>query len=58
MHDSQHCNYGALAVDNVGGPDDQPPLVFLHGLGFDRGHWAPVIHELAALAPGRRMVSV
>jgi pimeloyl-ACP methyl ester carboxylesterase len=49
--------YGDLAADDFIGGDDQPPLIFLHGLGFNRGHWAPVIGELTDLAPGRRMVS-
>jgi len=51
------CYYGALAADDFAGRDDRPPLVFLHGLGFDRRHWAPVTGELTAAVPSRRMIS-
>ena len=35
--------FGVLAADEVGVPDGRPPLVFLHGLGFDRRHWTQSI---------------
>ncbi|WP_433832154.1 alpha/beta fold hydrolase [Actinoplanes sp. CA-015351] len=33
---------------------DKPPLVFLHGLTFDRRQWAPLLAEL----PGRRVLTL
>ncbi|MEV6287272.1 alpha/beta hydrolase [Kribbella sp. NPDC051770] len=49
--------YGALAADSSGTTDDRPPLVLLHGLGFDRRQWAPVLQELAVLDPDRRTLA-
>lgn len=49
--------FGDLAADDSGASDQRPPLVFLHGLGFDRRHWAPTMRELAFVDPGRRAVS-
>jgi pimeloyl-ACP methyl ester carboxylesterase len=47
---------GILAADDSGRWDDRP-LIFLHGLGFSRRHWAPVIRELESVDPGRRTIS-
>jgi pimeloyl-ACP methyl ester carboxylesterase len=45
---------GELEGD-VAGPDTGlPPVVLLHGLTFDRGMWAPLVHAL----PGRKVVAV
>ena len=49
--------FGVLAADEVGVPDGRPPLVFLHGLGFDRLHWTPILDNLAAIDRGRHAVS-
>jgi pimeloyl-ACP methyl ester carboxylesterase len=50
--------YAGLAVDTSGEPDHRPPLVLLHGLTFDRTTWRPVVSELEALDPGRRVVAI
>ncbi|GIF74647.1 alpha/beta fold hydrolase [Asanoa siamensis] len=49
--------FGELAADSYGVADDRPPLVLLHGLTYDRRHWAPLLSALAALDPGRRIVA-
>ncbi|MGC4943680.1 alpha/beta fold hydrolase [Kribbella sp. DT2] len=49
--------YGDLAADSSGTTDERSPLVLLHGLGFDRHQWAPVLQELAVLDPDRRTVA-
>ncbi len=49
--------YGDLAADSAGTTDERPPLVLLHGLGFDRRQWAPMLQELAVLDPDRRTVA-
>jgi pimeloyl-ACP methyl ester carboxylesterase len=56
MPDARVTQFGGLAADDIGGRDDRP-LVFLHGLGFSRRHWAPVIRELESIDPGRRAIS-
>ncbi|MFC0551602.1 alpha/beta fold hydrolase [Planotetraspora thailandica] len=48
--------FGDLAADSHGTADDRPPLVFLHGLTYDRRQWGRVLHELAVADPGRRAV--
>jgi pimeloyl-ACP methyl ester carboxylesterase len=47
-----------LAYDVQGTSSDGTPLVLLHGLTFDRRHWRPVLRELAAIDPGRRVLTV
>ncbi|WP_223190015.1 alpha/beta fold hydrolase [Nonomuraea terrae] len=49
--------FGGLAADSHGTADDRPPLVFLHGLTYDRRQWEPVLRELADIDPGRRAVA-
>jgi pimeloyl-ACP methyl ester carboxylesterase len=50
--------FGDLAGDLTGEPDRRPPLVLLHGLTFDRTSWHPVLAELTALDPGRRVLAL
>ena len=50
--------YGDLVADASGDDGSRPPLVLLHGLTFDRTSWRPVLDELDALDPGRRVVAV
>jgi pimeloyl-ACP methyl ester carboxylesterase len=47
-----------LAYDLQGTRSDRTPLVLLHGLTFDRRHWRPVLRELAAIDPERRVLAV
>ncbi|GIJ26356.1 hypothetical protein Vqi01_15180 [Micromonospora qiuiae] len=47
-----------LAYDFHGSRDDRPPLVLLHGLTFDRGHWQAVLRELDRIDPQRRVMAV
>jgi pimeloyl-ACP methyl ester carboxylesterase len=50
--------FGGLAADIQGdADDDRPPLVFLHGLSFDRTMWRPALAELALVDPRRRVVA-
>jgi pimeloyl-ACP methyl ester carboxylesterase len=49
--------YGILAADDCGVSDDRAPVIFLHGLSFDRRQWQPTMCELASISPGRRMVA-
>jgi len=56
MSDARAAQFGGLAGDRHGGRDDRP-LVFLHGLGFSRRHWTPVIRELESVDPGRGWAS-
>jgi len=44
-----------LAAEDVGHSDDRAPLVFLHGLTFDRTMWHSTIEHLD---PGRRAVAL
>jgi pimeloyl-ACP methyl ester carboxylesterase len=46
-----------LAADASGIADSRPPLVFLHGVPFDRTMWRPALRELELLDPGRRAVA-
>ncbi len=46
-----------LASDSFGTEDTRAPLVFLHGMSYDRRQWAPVLDELASIDPGRRIVA-
>ena len=50
--------FGGLAGEIRGTDDDRPPLVFVHGLTYDRRHWGPLLDELATLDPGRRLLTV
>jgi pimeloyl-ACP methyl ester carboxylesterase len=50
-------SYAGLAAETSGHDDDRRPLVLLHGLTFDRRMWRPVLDELDAVDPGRRVVS-
>ncbi len=50
--------FAALAADSYGNASSTAaPLVLLHGLTFDRTHWAPAMAELAKLDPDRRAVA-
>lgn len=49
--------YGDLAADSYGTTDDRPPLVLLHGLGYDRSQWRATLRELAVVDPGRRVLA-
>ena len=44
--------YAGLAADVLEPQRDQPPLVLLHGLTFDRSTWRPVLRELELLGRG------
>jgi pimeloyl-ACP methyl ester carboxylesterase len=51
--------FGELAGElEPGAGDARPPLVFLHGLTFDRRMWAPALRELAELDPGRATLTL
>ncbi len=45
--------FGGLAADIAGEVDERPPLVFLHGLTFDRTMWRPALEELSTVDPQR-----
>jgi pimeloyl-ACP methyl ester carboxylesterase len=49
--------FGELVADSSGSPDERPPLVLLHGLTFNRMTWRPVLDELDAIDPHRRIVA-
>jgi len=55
LHDHR---YGGLAVDELPGNDDRPPIVLLHGLTFDRSMWRPALRRLAAIDQDRRAVAI
>lgn len=57
-HEADSQLFAGLAGDLAGITDDRPPLIFLHGLTFDRSTWAPVLDELAHLDPGRRVLNL
>lgn len=46
--------FDVLAGTLTGVAGEQPPLVLLHGLTFDRRQWGPLLHEL----PGRRALAL
>jgi pimeloyl-ACP methyl ester carboxylesterase len=51
-------HFGGLAADIDGRADGRrPPLVFLHGLTFDRTMWRPALAELRAIDLDRQIVS-
>jgi pimeloyl-ACP methyl ester carboxylesterase len=49
--------FAELAADSYGTASATAPLVLLHGLTFDRSHWAPALAELGKLDPARRAVA-
>ena len=49
--------FGGLAADVDGDDNSRPPLVFLHGLTFDRTTWRPALDALALIEPRRRVVA-
>jgi len=49
--------YGDLAADSIGADDGRPALILLHGLTFNRRHWAPVLADPAIAGSRRRAVS-
>ena len=57
-HEAGSQFYAGLAGDLAGIADDRPPLVFVHGLTFNRSTWAPVLDELAHVDPGRRILNL
>ncbi|MEU4428335.1 alpha/beta fold hydrolase [Actinoplanes sp. NPDC024001] len=50
--------FDELAGTLTGVADDRAPLVLLHGLTFDRRQWAPLLRELGAVDPGRRVLTL
>ena len=50
--------YAGLAADDVGRSDERAPIVFLHGLTFDRTMWRPTTAELETRDPGRRAIAL
>ncbi|GAA4589329.1 alpha/beta fold hydrolase [Planotetraspora phitsanulokensis] len=50
--------FGGLSADSRGTADDRPPLVFLHGLSYDRRQWGPVLNELATVEGDRRALAL
>jgi pimeloyl-ACP methyl ester carboxylesterase len=50
--------YAGLVADDLGGADERPPLVLLHGLTFDRQMWRPALAELETIDPGRRAIAL
>ena len=49
--------YAGLAADEYGTDGDQPPIVLLHGISFDRTMWRPALDELRAIDPDRRALA-
>jgi pimeloyl-ACP methyl ester carboxylesterase len=50
--------YASLAATSSGRDDERRPLVLLHGLTFDRTSWHPLLDELDAVDPNRRVIAV
>src|SRR5262249_1631316 len=50
--------FAALSGSLEGGPDEQAPLILLHGLTFDRTMWRPVLAELRKIGPSRRILAL
>ncbi|MEU4091663.1 alpha/beta hydrolase [Streptomyces sp. NPDC026673] len=48
--------YAGLRAERHGEPDGRPPLVLLHGLGYDRHRWGPLLRELESADPGRNVL--
>jgi len=57
MRDTNWLYFGDLAADSRGTADDRPPLVFLHGLSYDRRQWGPALDALATVDPDRRVLA-
>lgn len=55
---SHQRQFAGLAADDYGESDDRAPLVLLHGLTFDRTSWRPVVDQLQAIDPGRRVLAL
>jgi len=47
-----------LVADDQGETDHRAPVVFLHGLSFDRRMWRPVADALGRIDPGRRVLAL
>src|SRR3954463_7988941 len=59
MNDDDQRELGLdLAGDDYGTADERPPVVLLHGLSYDRSQWQPLLTELAALDPDRRILTL
>lgn len=56
--DASPRTFAGLAGDFDGVVDLRPPLVFLHGMTFDRSTWAPVLNELDRIDPDRRILNL
>jgi pimeloyl-ACP methyl ester carboxylesterase len=50
--------FGDLTGGTDGTDAGRPPLVFLHGLTFDRRIWAPVLREYRAIDPTRKILNL
>ena len=50
--------FGEVSGTLRGVADERPPIVLLHGLTFDRRQWAPLLRELDAADPGRRVLAL
>jgi pimeloyl-ACP methyl ester carboxylesterase len=55
---SRERRLAGLAVDNLGCTDARAPLLLLHGLSFDRRVWRPILTQLEAIDPARRVLAV
>jgi pimeloyl-ACP methyl ester carboxylesterase len=51
-------SFAGLAGSLEGDPDQQAPLILLHGLTFDRTMWRPAVAELRTIDPGRPILAV
>ncbi len=49
--------YAGLTADEYGTGGDQPTIVLLHGISFDRTMWRPAMDELRAIDPDRRVLA-
>ncbi|MFC8828647.1 alpha/beta fold hydrolase [Streptomyces sp. NPDC057137] len=58
MNSTRHTTLAGLAADIHGTSDARRPIILLHGLSYDRRQWGPLIDELDAVDPGRRVLAV
>ncbi|MFI6761120.1 alpha/beta fold hydrolase [Micromonospora sp. NPDC050417] len=58
MSEAHQRYVGELAADAYGSTDERPPLVLVHGLSYDRRQWKPLLRELEAVDPGRRVLTL